>query len=142
MSQREDGRREGRLEVIGGLIITILITVGVFAIAFLMLFLVSLAAHAHIHDRPDLDNWVNGLTNKQGGQCCDNTEARRVEDPDYEGLPDGSGGYRVKIDGAWLVVPESRVIQEPNRYGPALAWPYKNMGGITEIRCFLPGSGA
>src|ERR1700722_14441808 len=120
MTQREEGRQEGRREVIGGLVITVLITIGVFAIAFLMLFLLSLVAHAHIHDRPDLDAWVNGLTNKQGGQCCDHTEARRVEDPDYEGLPDGSGGYRVMIDGDWLQVPESRVIHQPNRYGPAL----------------------
>lgn len=108
---------------------------------WIIVLLLTAPAYAHMADRADLNKWMNGLTNKQGGQCCNHTEARRIEDPDYEALPDGSGDYRVKIDGGWVVVPQNRVIQEPNRYGPALAWPYINMGGITEIRCFLPGSG-
>jgi len=98
-------------------------------------------ASAHSPDRPELDQWFDSLTNAQGGQCCEHAEARRVEDPDYEGLPDGSGGYRVKLDGAWIDVPKSRVIKGGNRYGPALVWPFTDMGGKTQIRCFLPGSG-
>ncbi len=96
-------------------------------------------ALAHMRDRPDLDSWMMGLTNKAGDPCCHKSGARRVEDPDYEGLP--GGGYRVKIDGFWLVVPEDRVLQGPNKYGPALAWPHKNEEDRMEITCFLPGAG-
>ena len=117
----------------------------VFGIVFVLIVLVAIAfgmmspARAHMHDRPDLDTWMQGLTSKQGGQCCSNAEAKVVEDPDYEGDP--KGGYRVRVDGQWLYVPEGRVIQGPNKYGPALVWPYKDLGGVMQIRCFLPGSG-
>lgn len=117
----------------------------VFGIVLVIIVFVALAfrsepAGAHVEGRPDLNAWTNGLKNKQGGQCCDSFEAKTVEDPDYEGRPEG--GYRVKVDGVWLDVPEDRVIQGPNRYGPALVWPYRDLNGGMQIRCFLPGSGS
>ena len=123
--------------------IGILLVFGIVAVVLVFLaiaFGLAAPARAHIDGRHDLDAWTNGLKNKQGGQCCDSFEAKTVEDPDYEGNP--SGGYRVKLDGQWLNVPEDRVIQGPNKYGPALVWPYKDLSGEMHIRCFLPGSGS
>jgi hypothetical protein len=40
------------------------------------------------------------------------------------------------------VVPESALITEPNRFGPAVVWPYRDGDGTTQIRCFMPGAGA
>jgi hypothetical protein len=34
------------------------------------------------------------------------------------------------------------VVSEPNRFGPAVVWPYLDANGTTQIRCFLPGAGA
>ena len=36
----------------------------------------------------------------------------------------------------------SAVVTEPNRFGPAVVWPYMDAEGATQIRCFLPGAGA
>jgi len=30
---------------------------------------------------------------------------------------------------------------EPNRFGPAVVWPYNDRYGNTQIRCFMPGAG-
>ena len=30
---------------------------------------------------------------------------------------------------------------EPNRFGPAVVWPYHAGDGTTQIRCFIPGAG-
>jgi hypothetical protein len=40
------------------------------------------------------------------------------------------------------VVPDSALATEPNKFGPAVVWPYMSSDGTTEIRCFLPGAGA
>ena len=37
---------------------------------------------------------------------------------------------------------ENAVVTEPNKYGPAVVWPYMDANGATQIRCFLPGAGA
>jgi hypothetical protein len=34
------------------------------------------------------------------------------------------------------------LVTEPNKYGPAVVWPYMDANGATQIRCFLPGAGA
>jgi hypothetical protein len=34
------------------------------------------------------------------------------------------GHYRVLLRGEWINVPNSSVVTEPNRYGPAVVWPY------------------
>ena len=51
------------------------------------------------------------------------------------------GHYRVRIYGQWLVVPDDAVVTEPNRFGPAVVWPYNDRSGNTQIRCFMPGAG-
>jgi AraC-like DNA-binding protein len=40
----------------------------------------------------------------------------------------------------WFVVPDSAVVTEPNRFGPAVVWPFMDAMGVTQIRCFLPGN--
>ncbi len=83
-----------------------------------------------------LQKWFNSLTNQQKVPCCDTADGRRVEDADWETKGDG---YRVRIDGKWMDVPESAVITQPNRAGSAIVWPYESMGQ-TFIRCFIPGT--
>jgi hypothetical protein len=51
------------------------------------------------------------------------------------------GHYRVRIYEQWLVVPDVAVVTEPNRFGPAVVWPYNDRLGNTRIRCFMPGAG-
>jgi hypothetical protein len=51
------------------------------------------------------------------------------------------GHYRVRIHGQWFVVPDNAVVTEPNRFGPAVVWPYDDRYGNTQIRCFIPGAG-
>ena len=36
---------------------------------------------------------------------------------------------------------DSAVVTEPNRFGPAVVWPYNDRYGNTQIRCFMPGAG-
>jgi hypothetical protein len=40
-----------------------------------------------------------------------------------------------------IVVPDDSVVTEPNRFGPAVVWPYHAGDGTTRIRCFIPGAG-
>ena len=47
----------------------------------------------------------------------------------------------VRIYGQWIVVPDAAVVTEPNRFGPAVVWPYNDRYGNTQIRCFMPGAG-
>jgi hypothetical protein len=37
-------------------------------------------------------------------------------------------------------VPDAAIVKEPNRFGPAVVWPYEQ-DGQTQIRCFMPGAG-
>jgi hypothetical protein len=48
----------------------------------------------------------------------------------------------VRLQGEWVIVPDAAVVTEPNRFGPAVVWPYLDASGATQIRCFLPGAGA
>ena len=46
------------------------------------------------------------------------------------------------LHGEWVNVPNSSVVTEPNRYGPAVVWLYMDSNGNIYIRCFLPRAGA
>ena len=37
--------------------------------------------------------------------------------------------------------PDAAFVTEPNRFGPAVVWPYNDRYGNTQIRCFMPGAG-
>src|SRR5580704_1558689 len=94
-----------------------------------------------------LKPWFDQLASRKR-LCCSFADGRRVDDVDWDTAQVADAGaeptlhFRVRIDGAWVIVPPDAVITEPNRYGPAMAWPYKDAAGVTQIRCFMAGSGA
>lgn len=120
--------------VVIGVAITIIIVV-------VMLFCVALAFARDNgqYANSTLKPWFDQLASKRGN-CCSFADGVRIEDVNWD-VKDGH--YRVWLDSQWIVVPDEAVITEPNRYGPAVVWPYmRYVGSPTEIRCFLPGSGA
>lgn len=96
-------------------------------------------ALAHDHARPELNGWFESLRSAKGGPCCDGSDAKRIDDVDWETR---DGHYRVRLDGQWVDVPDGAVVEGPNREGPAMVWPYYLNGKLDGIRCFMPGSGA
>jgi hypothetical protein len=91
-----------------------------------------------------LKAWFDKLASGKG-LCCSFADGVSVEDVDWDTLGsaanDGSG-YRVRINGQWVEVPTPALVTEPNKFGPAVVWPYQDNAGQTQIRCFIPGSGA
>jgi hypothetical protein len=85
-----------------------------------------------------LKSWFDQLASGKG-LCCSFADGFRVDDVDWDTQ---DGHYRVRLNGEWIAVPDNAVVTEPNRFGPAAVWPYMNSDGQTQIRCFLPGSGA
>lgn len=81
--------------------------------------------------------WFESLRNGNNEPCCDIADGRRIDDVDWESK---DGHYRVRVDGQWYDVPDAAVVKTPNRYGPAVVWPYA-AGGRIWIRCFIPGAG-
>ncbi len=100
---------------------------------------------SHVSARDDgryanspLKAWFDQLASGKG-LCCSFADGVSVEDVDWDTQ---DGRYRVRIQGQWVLVPEAAVVVEPNRFGPAVVWPYQDAAGSTQIRCFLPGAGA
>lgn len=109
----------------------------------LALFCVSAAARDDgRYAQSPLREWFNSLTNQLGHNCCSMADGSRVEDVDWEVTrrADGTLGYRVRLYGHWIEVPDERLVTVPNRIGPAIVWPYDDDG--IKIRCFMPGAGA
>lgn len=88
-----------------------------------------------------LKAWFDTLANRNGGLCCSFADGVSIEDVDWD-TRGANGGYRVRLDGDWIAVPDAAVVTEPNKFGPAVVWPYRDGDGNTQIRCFLPGAGA
>jgi len=84
-----------------------------------------------------LKSWFDRLASGNG-LCCSFADGFRVDDVDWDTQ---DGHYRVRLNGEWIVVPDSSVVSEPNKFGPAVVWPYMGIDGQTQIRCFLPGTG-
>ena len=84
--------------------------------------------------------WWDALASGKG-LCCSFADGQRVEDVDWD-TAGPNNAYRVRLDGQWIVVPDAAVVRAPNRFGPAVVWPYQDGEGKTQIRCFLPGAGA
>ncbi len=100
---------------------------------------------SHVSARDDgryanspLKTWFDQLASGKG-LCCSFADGVSVQDVDWETQ---DGKYRVRINGQWVVVPDAALVTEPNRFGPAVVWPYQDAQGATQIRCFLPGAGA
>ena len=82
-----------------------------------------------------LKQWFDSLRSGKG-PCCSDADGSAVSDVDWESR---DGHYRVRVEGAWVDVPDEAVITEPNRVGRTMVWPIRGYGGLT-IRCFMPGS--
>ena len=89
-------------------------------------------------ENPELHKWFDQLASAKG-LCCSFADGVSVENVDWDTQ---NGRYRVRIQGQWVVVPDAAVVTEPNRFGPAVVWPYQDAAGATQIRCFLPAAGA
>jgi hypothetical protein len=93
-----------------------------------------------------LKAWFDKLASGKG-LCCSFADGVSVEDVDWDTGGDnkdtqGEGGhYRVRLNGVWIAVPDAAVVTEPNKFGPAVVWPYQDNEGVTQIRCFMPGAG-
>jgi hypothetical protein len=83
-----------------------------------------------------LKHWFDNLSSGEG-MCCSFADGFSVSDVDWDMR---SNHYRVLLYGEWIDVPESAVVTGPNRYGPAVVWPYMDRDGDVHIRCFLPGA--
>lgn len=103
-----------------------------------------------------LKAWFDQLSSHKGN-CCSFADGISIKDVDWDtkevcenGKSGGDGNsfvpvctirYRVNLDGQWILVPDDAVVTEPNRFGPAIVWPYYS-GPNNEIliRCFLPSA--
>jgi hypothetical protein len=85
-----------------------------------------------------LKSWFDQLASGKG-LCCSFADGVSVQDVDWDTQ---DGRYRVRLHGEWIFVPAAAVVTEPNRFGPAVVWPYMDGDGATQIRCFMPGAGA
>lgn len=120
------------------------LTVAAFAFIFWLLYVIHGVAVAMDMDGsrqkrdPVLHEWFDKLASGKG-LCCSFTDGRTIEDPDI----DMNGAhYKVRIDGAWIDVPDDAIVTEPNKFGRPVVWPYFDINSVLRIRCFLPGSGA
>src|SRR6266478_8926705 len=67
-----------------------------------------------------LKYWFDHLMS-HNGMCCSFADGFSVSDVDWD-MQDGH--YRVLLHGEWIDVPDTAVVIGPNRYGPAVVWPY------------------
>lgn len=143
---------------------TILLVFG-FALIFFGLLVYAFAAQAHIHERPDLSDWLRTLYSKNRGACCDSSEAETMADPDWRNASEFKKGtcvpsnprggedasetevmFCVRLQTPdtdqwnWWTVPAAAVVELPNKVGPTLIWLIWISGKEPYIRCFLPGT--
>jgi len=121
-----------------------------FALAIAALFLLSRVAGARDDGRfagSPLKSWFDHLASSKG-LCCSFADGVSVEDVDWDtggknqDTQSEGGHYRVRLNGQWVDVPDAAVVTEPNKFGPAVVWPYQDNAGVTQIRCFIPGAGS
>jgi hypothetical protein len=126
------------------------------ALAGILFTLAVHPAHAHMHDRPDLNEWFENIHNDGGGLCCSMEEGVVIAAEDYRNteldkceatyqIEPSPPAYCVLWKGRWRQVYANAVITKPNPYGAALAWPVYEWAGDkdnTWFRCFIPGPGA
>ena len=72
-----------------------------------------------------LHAWFDQLASGKG-LCCSFADGFKVENVDWDTQ---NGSYRVRLHGEWILVPENAVVTEPNRFGPAVVWPYMDVEG-------------
>lgn len=82
-----------------------------------------------------LKQWFDSLASNKG-PCCSFADGVSIKDVDWD---TENGSYRVRLEGAWYIVPQDALVTKPNKFGPAVVWPYIE-DGVTKIRCFMPGA--
>jgi hypothetical protein len=95
---------------------------------------------------PQLHAWFEGLTNRKKNPCCSMADGQSIATDDW-----GMEGdhYWVRLNGKKIIVPDEALVTEPNKFGPAVVWPYfgtnydgSNNRDDIRVRCFLPGADA
>lgn len=108
-------------------------------VVVLLIGLVRSCVHARDLDgryaNSPLKPWFDHLSSGKG-LCCSQADGETVSDPDWDTK---DGHYRVRLEGAWIDVPDDAVITVPNLFGRTMVWPMYHNGSPT-IRCFMPGS--
>jgi hypothetical protein len=117
--------------------LAVTLVVVVACIAFIPVTKVSARDDGRYANEP-LHKWFDQLASGKG-LCCSFADGFSIRDVDWDTK---DGRYRVRLHGEWVVVPDSALVTEPNKYGPAVVWPYSDAEGVTQIRCFMPGAGA
>ena len=119
-------------------------------VGFVLALIVARPAHARDDGKftnSSLKSWFDQLASGKG-LCCSFADGVSVQDVDWDTATVADAGgqshivYRVRLNKQWIVVPPEAVVTEPNKFGPAVVWPYQDMNGVTQIRCFIPGAGA
>jgi hypothetical protein len=100
--------------------------------------IVTLARDDGRYANSPLKSWFDQLASGKG-LCCSFADGFKVDNVDWDTK---DGHYRVRLNGEWIFVPDDAVVTEPNKFGPAVVWPYMSTDGQTQIRCFIPGAGA
>lgn len=86
-----------------------------------------------------LKEWFDSLKSKDGDSCC----------ADFDGHPPEAvwktdDGYKVQIEGQWVDVPPTALLDTPNKYHRAVVWYWTETSEdgtkIFHIRCFLAGA--
>lgn len=106
----------------------------VLVVVCMIAYVVVTKAFAHDHNRPMLNDWLKSLQSKSKALCCDGNDTDALDD--WETM---ESRYRVKFRGEWYDVPESAIVDGPNKGGDALLWMNKGYTGFS-VRCFMPGS--
>jgi hypothetical protein len=114
------------------------ISIGLVGGALFLGFGLATGAFAHDHNRPELNGWYQSLKNQNKMPCCDGSDAKHVNDLDWETQAKERSHFRVRIDGKWIDVPDEAVITEHNKAGFALEW-HGYHDGEPFVRCFMPG---
>jgi hypothetical protein len=83
---------------------------------------------------PELRRWFSQLHNKMGYRCCDDADGFDAQ------WDTKDNHYRVYDNGRWYVVPDEKVVTEPNKLGVAKVWWSNALMLNKEIRCFMPGT--
>lgn len=133
----------------------------------------ALARDDGSHANDPLKPWFNSLKDKGGVSCCADADGAIVKDVDWSAQGEGQecqrtpqlsfsddgikyeGHFCIRYKNIWWLVPDSAVVESPNRFGQAIIWPicqsqYHVSGAdackdddstLLFIRCFIPGAG-
>ena len=111
--------------------------------------LLMTSAFAHDHHNPALNGWYPTLHSRVGSPCCDGSDiddgnATALDEADWDSK---DGHFRVFVEGKWWDVPDSAIVDVPNKDGRPIVWFYWNRSfdghdkDELKIRCFIQGGG-